>query len=46
MNIFRRQVPPLNEPVQNAALGEKLKQQGQHDFLLRDHDVAQPDSLE
>jgi len=30
------------EPVQNAALREKLKQKRQYRFLLRDHDVAQP----
>ena len=28
------------QPVQNAALGQKLQQERQHDFLLRDHDVA------
>jgi hypothetical protein len=29
------------EPIQDAALREKLKKEGQHDFLLRDHDVSQ-----
>ena len=29
------------QPVQNAALREKLKQERQHHFLLRDHDVAE-----
>ena len=28
------------EPVQDAALGQHLQQERQHDFLLRDHDVA------
>ena len=28
------------QPVKNAALREKLKQKGQHDFLLGDHHVA------
>lgn len=29
------------QPVQNAAFGQKLKQECQHHFLLCDHDVAQ-----
>ena len=29
------------QPVQNAALGEQLQQEREHDFLLRDHDVAE-----
>src|SRR5438105_12607529 len=28
------------QSVQNAALGEELQQERQHNFLLRDHDVA------
>lgn len=29
-----------SQPVQDAALGQKLKQECQHHFLLSDHDVA------
>ena len=29
--------------VQNAALGHQLEQVREHDFILSDHDVAQPE---
>jgi hypothetical protein len=38
---FSQAGPALEgKSVQYAALGQKLKQKGQHDFLFRDHDVA------
>jgi len=38
---FSQAGPALEgQSVQYAALGQKLKQECQHDFLFRDHDVA------
>ena len=31
-----------SEPVENSALGQELEEKGEDDFLLRDHDVAEP----
>jgi hypothetical protein len=40
---FPQASPALEgQPIQNAAFGQKLKQKGQHHFLLCDHYVARP----
>ena len=31
-----------SKPVENSALGQELEEKGKDDFLLRDHDVAEP----